>query len=1098
MCGLCSVVLLCVFLYCNDVSWGYNVDTDFPIVVNGVPGSDFGFTVAFHRDRTGKSHALVGAIRANSSLQQWRSIYQPGAVFRCPLLENGRQCSEVVVERGGNRDTPSIDEALRYYDLKDNMTLGMTLESTPGGRTVVCGPLWKNQKWQGVHLANGVCYVLDRDLKPLKKLLPLVKRTLQVVSYDYYYYAAESGFSATFTQKGDLILGTPGFLNWKGTLVRYRSMLDRFSVASSVGRHQGSYIGYSVTSGRFFRDEDVVIATGAPRGNTYKGEVYLVSSTSVSLRGKLLGSQMGEYFGASLLAIDLDKAAGGFDDLLVGAPQFSQPSGMDEGRVYVYISTGTNLYPAATLEGGRAHGSRFGTSIANIGDINMDGIDDIAVGAPYEDDVGAVYIYHGASFQGSRTAFAQRISASDIATKTGSPIKGLGISIAPGYDADANHYNDVLIGAYQSDSAVLLRTRPLIRTRASVEPDITMISPEIGSCEVAEGQTLSCFNLKLCLGYAGRFAKNELDFETELTIDAKRMTDGRPVRGFMHDGPNQVSKYKSSLTARAGHNTCVSRRVYLHATFLDPVIPFEVRFSHNLKETGNSRWCSNCPILDASQQLVVSKTIPYKHGCREDDECKSDLQLEVDIGNDDPEAYFVVGEQSIMSIAVKVHNKRTGDPAYLTRVVITAASTVRVVNKDRCSVQQDKTGATMVVCDAGNPLRQGVTETFNLKLDLSQVLETFALNVTATTTSEEIDAKDNVFSRVLPFVYQADIGIYGTARPSIVEYNTDTKSVLMEHSFLVTKQYASPVQKVEFSVHVPYIFSESAPPFSRIRNFKILQGDLYVPGSCRAMEGYFSWKAEATTETTNTASSANGTGIAGRVQRSADPGDAFEAEVSALRAEAQTQLNYDNVPPLNCHTALCQEFLCTLGPFLPRRANVAQIVFYVLFDMEEFKKQAGVLYAFSVGTEGSVKISDNITFVSANDQLKEIRVATVLQKQGPLPAKKIAPWIIAASAFGGLIVFSLLLAALIHLGFFRRRHLEDMVRLRSEDAQNEWNEFMVTEEEVQAEKELFRKSMMMALGNGAMNFLDGSLSSAENLDRADEKPAQGPTGIAVT
>lgn len=1071
-------------LVCS-MSWCFNIDIDFPTVLSGDPGSYFGYTVAINRNGAGKNLALVGAIRANSSLQRWRDIYEPGVLFQCPLLEQGRPCAEVVVERSGNRDTPSAEESLRYYDLKDNMTLGMTLETTPQGKIVVCGPLWKNQKWFGVRLANGVCYVMDRDFSRPKKLLPLVKRNLQVVYYDYYYYAAECGFSATFTKRGDLVLGAPGFLNWKGSVVRYDSSLERHTNPSvSIGRHQGVYIGYSMASGRFFKDEEASIATGAPRGNDYRGEVYLLASTGSTSRGKLLGNQLGEYFGASLLAIDLDKDAGHFDDLLVGAPQFTQPNGMDEGRVYIYLSSGSGLYSTGSLEGNRVPGSRFGTSIANLGDINMDGFDDIAVGAPYE-DAGAVYIYHGSRNLGSRSAYAQRISASAITARTAAPVKGFGISISRGYDVDSNRYKDVLVGAYQSDNAVLLRTRPVIQANGSIDADIAMITPEVGHCEISDGRTLSCFMLKLCLSYSGMFVKNELEFDTELTIDTKRIADGRPVRGFMYNGTNQVNRLQATINARVGFSTCVSRIVYLHTSFVDPVIPFEVRFAYDLKKPAEARWCPDCPVLDPNQPLSVSKMIPYQHGCREDDVCRSDLKLDVDISNYDPDTPFVVGEQATMSVDVQVHNKRSGDPAYLSRVLLKIPSTVGVVNKDRCSVLDDLTGVTTIVCDAGNPLRQELKEKFLLKLDLSKVLRTFTLNASATTTSEEVDPKDNYISRTLPFIYQADVAILGRARPDIVEYNKDTKNVLMEHSFVITKQYSSPIRAVELSVYIPYVFSESGMPFSSIKNIKTLGGDLFVPGTCRSVEGYVTWKEDTGTEPTDVTSlSRNGTGISGRVQRSADPGETVADELAALRAEASTQVNFDNVPPLNCRTSLCHEVKCTLGPFLSR-TKVAQVIFYVVFDMEEFIKQAGIWYAFSVGSEGAVRILDNITFVGVDDQQKEIRVATILQKQGPLPAKKVAPWIIAVSAFAGVLVFSLLLAALIHLGFFRRRQREALDRLREQNEDSDWNEFMVTEAEVQAEKEFFRKSMMLGNTNGELDFTGMSASSTETLAEAN-------------
>lgn len=52
-------------------------------------------------------------------------------------------------------------------------------------------------------------------------------------------------------------------------------------------------------------------------------------------------------------------------------------------------------------------GARFGTAIAAVRDLNLDGYNDILIGAPLEDDHGgAVYIYHG-SGQTIRKEYAQ-------------------------------------------------------------------------------------------------------------------------------------------------------------------------------------------------------------------------------------------------------------------------------------------------------------------------------------------------------------------------------------------------------------------------------------------------------------------------------------------------------------------------------------------------------------------------------------------------------------------------------------------------------------------------------------------------------------------
>lgn len=48
-----------------------------------------------------------------------------------------------------------------------------------------------------------------------------------------------------------------------------------------------------------------------------------------------------------------------------------------------------------TVRGDNVAGSRFGSALAKVGDVNKDGNEDVAIGSPYEAAAGAVYIYFG-------------------------------------------------------------------------------------------------------------------------------------------------------------------------------------------------------------------------------------------------------------------------------------------------------------------------------------------------------------------------------------------------------------------------------------------------------------------------------------------------------------------------------------------------------------------------------------------------------------------------------------------------------------------------------------------------------------------------------
>ena len=79
--------------------------------------------------------------------------------------------------------------------------------------------------------------------------------------------------------------------------------------------------------------------------------------------------------------------------------------------------------------------SRYGESISS-GDLNGDGFDDVAVGAPAYDTVGAVFIYYGSSSGPS-------IVPDKIINGSGT---GFGVSISCEGDVNNDGYSDLIIG----------------------------------------------------------------------------------------------------------------------------------------------------------------------------------------------------------------------------------------------------------------------------------------------------------------------------------------------------------------------------------------------------------------------------------------------------------------------------------------------------------------------------------------------------------------------------------------------------------------------------------------------------------------------------
>jgi len=154
------------------------------------------------------------------------------------------------------------------------------------------------------------------------------------------------------------------------------------------------------------------------------------------------GLMGGELFGASVASAgDVDDD--GIGDVAVGAP-FASPDGRARaGRVYLFSCIDGALLRRLN---GSAPGDQFGFSVAPAGDVNRDGIPDLIVGAPYADiglhaDVGSAFVISGAT-----GAVLRRFDG----TQDG---ELLGFSVAGAGDVNGNGVPDILVGAPGADTA---------------------------------------------------------------------------------------------------------------------------------------------------------------------------------------------------------------------------------------------------------------------------------------------------------------------------------------------------------------------------------------------------------------------------------------------------------------------------------------------------------------------------------------------------------------------------------------------------------------------------------------------------------------------
>jgi hypothetical protein len=159
------------------------------------------------------------------------------------------------------------------------------------------------------------------------------------------------------------------------------------------------------------------------------------------------GSGANYQFGTSVCgAGDLD--GDGYGDYVVGVPN-ADPNGTDSGRVRVFSGQTGNLLH--TWDGDAA-GDHFGTAVARISDIDGDGADEIAVGAPD-------HVFTG---QFGSTGFVRVFSGKTGAvlfTLHGSSTSRLGLSVASARDVDGDGVTDVIAGALNQGTGIQLIDR---------------------------------------------------------------------------------------------------------------------------------------------------------------------------------------------------------------------------------------------------------------------------------------------------------------------------------------------------------------------------------------------------------------------------------------------------------------------------------------------------------------------------------------------------------------------------------------------------------------------------------------------------------------
>ncbi|CAL8098555.1 unnamed protein product [Calicophoron daubneyi] len=350
---------------------------------------------------------------------------------------------------------------------------------------------------------------------------------------------------------------------------------------------------------------------------------------------RIEGQRFGSRFGHSLLFVDVN--GDGWDDLIVGAPyqHFEALQGglPQYGAVFVFLNqqpkfpspvhdrSGKNPFgyessddyqvitpPKKRQKYSTPSLSGYGATLTKIGDINHDGYQDFAVGAPYGNTGGMVFIYHGTK-SGRIGPPAQVISAADILTTT--KLRGFGFAVGlQNVDLDNNGYPDLAVGAPMSDSVAILRTRPIIRfdvylvlPDGSVDlpsnlnslPDCTIEAQSLTGYKAA---TVRCLDTKLFATYSSIYGLT-CDSGKKYTLSVLLKSD--PVIQWLLEGLED---------SRPGSHRPFQRNVEQCGAIRDPNAPIDLPTNpiHSVLAVAPVSFINEQPVEDFGE-----KALPFFH-----------------------------------------------------------------------------------------------------------------------------------------------------------------------------------------------------------------------------------------------------------------------------------------------------------------------------------------------------------------------------------------------------------------------------------------------------------------------------------------------------
>uniref|UniRef100_A0A7M4F088 Integrin subunit alpha 8 n=1 Tax=Crocodylus porosus TaxID=8502 RepID=A0A7M4F088_CROPO len=754
----------------------FNLDEEQRSVYSGPQGSYFGYAVDFYIPEPGTVSVLVGAPKANTTQPE---IQEGGAVYYCPWPAT--QCKQIPFDTTNNRKI-KVNGTREPIEFKSNQWFGATVKAHKS-KVVACAPLyhWRTLKATPEKDPVGTCYVAIQNFSAYAEYSPCRNSNADPEGQGF----CQAGFSLDFYKNGDLIVGGPGSFYWQGQVITaniadiitdysFKDILRKLIREKQTGvappSYDDNYLGYSVAAGEFTGDSEQELVVGVPRGAQNFGYVSIINSTDLTFIQNFTGEQMASYFGYTVAVSDVNND--GLDDILVGAPLFmerefeSKPK--EVGQVYLYLQESAFYFQDAQILSGTDMFGRFGSAIAHLGDLNQDGYNDIAIGAPFagEDRGGKVLVYNGHS--NGLNAKPSQVLSGFWASQ--SMPAGFGFTLRGDSDVDKNDYPDLIVGAFGAGKVVVYRARPVVTVNAQLLLNPMIVNPENKTCQLPSSRILvACFIVRVCAAFEGQSISDKIALKAELQLDSLKQK-GAVKRTLFFDY-HQSHLLFPIVIERQERLHCQDFVVYLRdeTEFRDKLSPISVSLNYSLDESTSVDSLAVKPILNYYQESTVTEQAYILVDCGEDNLCIPDLKLSATPDKDQ----LIIGEENCVVLLINPRND--GEGAYEAELHIKMPPEADYTGVERnskalrvlsCDYKMENE-TRMVVCDLGNPMVAGTNFSTGIRFSVQHFENAdfsikFELQVKS---SNKVNSSSNLVNLQINISAVAQVQIRGVSNP---------------------------------------------------------------------------------------------------------------------------------------------------------------------------------------------------------------------------------------------------------------------------------------------------------------------------------------------